>query len=62
MFNRIAAKAKELEDELVQWRREIHMNPELSFEERHTTDFIESKLRNSATARLSAASPLLRQD
>ena len=45
MFNRIAAKAKELEDELVQWRREIHMNPELSFEERHTTDFIESKLR-----------------
>ena len=45
MFLKIAEKARELETEIAQWRKEIHKNPELSFEEYKTTDFIETKLR-----------------
>lgn len=45
MFDVIAERAKALEAEISAWRKEIHQNPELSFEEYKTTDFIETKLR-----------------
>jgi len=38
--NRIAALAPEM----VEWRRDLHANPELGFEERRTADFVAAKL------------------
>ena len=35
-----------IEPELIVWRRHLHRNPELSFEEYATTEFIEEKLRS----------------
>lgn len=34
-----------LTDELIHWRRKIHKNPELSFEEHDTSSFVEDKLK-----------------
>lgn len=39
------AEARALENELIQWRRHLHMNPELSFQEVKTSQFVASKLR-----------------
>ncbi len=36
---------KELEKQVIAWRRELHKNPEISFCEYKTTDFIENVLR-----------------
>jgi amidohydrolase len=38
-------KARALEDQLVEWRREIHMNPELGFEEKRTASYVAENLR-----------------
>ena len=38
-------KAKALEDQLVAWRREIHMHPELGFEEQRTSRLVADSLR-----------------
>ena len=38
-------KAKELEEEIIAIRRDIHMNPELSFEETRTANLVADKLR-----------------
>ncbi len=38
-------KANELKDQLVGWRREIHMHPELGFEERRTSRLVADTLR-----------------
>ena len=38
-------KANELKDQLVGWRREIHMRPELGFEERRTSRLVADTLR-----------------
>lgn len=35
---------QELEPDLVAWRRHLHANPELSFEERETADFVVARL------------------
>ncbi|WP_293444167.1 M20 family metallopeptidase [Persephonella sp.] len=37
--------AEQIKDELIQWRRHIHMYPELSGEERKTGKFVSEKLR-----------------
>lgn len=39
-------KAKAMEEQLVAWRREIHMNPELGFEEEHTSRLVADSLRD----------------
>ncbi len=38
-------KAKTLESQLVAWRRDIHMHPELGFEEKRTANLVASALR-----------------
>lgn len=38
-------KAKSLQDQLVEWRRTIHMHPELGFEEQRTSRFVADNLR-----------------
>ena len=47
MFGRDKSKKNDesWQDRLVQWRRHIHQNPELSFEEHETTDYIAGQLR-----------------
>ena len=37
-------EVKQLQDEIIQFRRHIHANPELSFQEFKTTEFIKSVL------------------
>lgn len=39
------AKAKEIKDDLVRYRRHIHANPELSFEECKTAEYVADNLR-----------------
>ena len=39
-------KANELKDQLVDWRREIHMHPELGFEEQRTSRLVAESLRD----------------
>ena len=38
-------KATEIEDQIINWRREIHKNPELGFEETKTANLVASALR-----------------
>ncbi len=40
MKKRISEIADRIEDDLINWRREIHMNPELGFEENETAELI----------------------
>ena len=42
----ILDKAKEMEDQLVAWRRDIHMHPELGFEEQRTSRLVAESLRD----------------
>lgn len=39
-------QAKSLEDQIIEWRRDIHMNPELGFEETRTAKMVAENLRN----------------
>ena len=41
----ILDQAKAMEDQLVAWRREIHMHPELGFEEKRTSRLVADSLR-----------------
>jgi amidohydrolase len=43
--NRIRKEIRELQKELVAWRRQIHKYPELAFKEKKTADFVVSKLQ-----------------
>lgn len=38
------SKAHELKDKIIEWRRHLHRNPELSFEEYKTSEFVKEKL------------------
>ena len=38
-------EAKAIEEELIHWRRHLHMNPELSFQEVKTSQFVAGKLK-----------------
>lgn len=40
------ALAREIQNDVVSWRRQIHENPELAFQEFETADFIESLLKD----------------
>lgn len=42
--NRIQALAAEVASEVTAWRRHLHQNPELSFEEKETAAFVEERL------------------
>lgn len=42
----ISGEVSAVTDELIEWRRELHKNPELSFKEFETTEFIDKKLRS----------------
>jgi len=39
-------KSKEIEQQIISWRREIHANPELSFEETQTANLVAKNLRD----------------
>jgi len=39
-------EATKLEDQIVEWRRDIHMHPELSFEETRTARLVAEEMRN----------------
>jgi len=41
----IKKAAQEIKEEIISWRRHIHMHPELSGEEKNTSRFVASKLR-----------------
>ncbi len=41
----LLAKAKEIKEDLVRYRRHIHANPELSFEEKKTAEYVADNLR-----------------
>ncbi len=43
---KLAARAREIEPRVVEWRRRIHRNPELAFRETATSALIEEQLRN----------------
>ncbi len=45
MFDDVRKSAEAMAVQLTAWRRDFHMHPELSFEERRTADIIESELR-----------------
>ncbi len=45
MKEKVLFLAKKLEPDMVSWRRTLHRNPELSFEEHETTSFIGEKLK-----------------
>lgn len=38
-------EAKNMEAEIIAWRRHFHENPEIAFREYGTADFVEVKLR-----------------
>ena len=41
----ILGEAKSIEDEIIEWRRRIHMYPELGYQEKKTAKLVEEKLR-----------------
>ena len=45
--DRLLASAASMQDRLVSWRRHLHQNPELSFEELETSVFIAEQLRGA---------------
>ncbi len=45
LVDRAEALAREAEPRVIEWRRHIHRNPELSYEERETAAFIAARLR-----------------
>ena len=42
----ISQKVKQIEEDLIRWRRYLHRNAELSFEEYKTTQFLIEELEN----------------
>ena len=42
----ILDQAKAMQEQLVAWRREIHMHPELGFEEKRTARLVADSLRD----------------
>ncbi len=44
-FSQIRSEIKDLQLELVEWRRSLHQKPELGFEERITAEFIQHQLQ-----------------
>ncbi len=46
IFSKIRDEAHAMHDEIVAWRRSLHANPELSFKEFRTTEFIVEKLKS----------------
>lgn len=42
----ISSQVKDLEEQLLTWRRHMHMHPELSFQEYETSNYIESQLKS----------------
>jgi amidohydrolase len=41
----VLKEAGKLQSDLIAWRRHLHMNPELSFNERETSSFVQEKLK-----------------
>ncbi|ANS75085.1 peptidase M20 [Paenibacillus yonginensis] len=46
MYETLAARLAEQEQQLIEWRRYLHQHPELSFQEKHTALFIAEQLRS----------------
>src|SRR5699024_561842 len=40
----ILKNAYDIQDEIISWRRHLHMNPELSFQEYETSEFVKKNL------------------
>ena len=45
---------KQLQDEMVSWRRDLHANPELGFAETRTSTFIQERLQSFAVDEIHA--------
>ena len=45
MENQTYARIREMKEELISWRRQLHQNPELSFDLPKTTAFVMEKLQ-----------------
>lgn len=45
LTNKVLKRAEELEDQIIKSRRKIHQNPELSYEEKETSEYIIKKLK-----------------
>ena len=45
MYEQLAKRVQEIAPEVIQWRHQIHQNPELSFHEAATSALIEEKLK-----------------
>ncbi|RLE53187.1 MAG: amidohydrolase, partial [Candidatus Methanomethylicota archaeon] len=41
----ILSRAKEMEDSIIEWRRDFHMYPELGFQEKRTAGIVADRLR-----------------
>ena len=46
LIDKIDKKAKEIEDKIIQYRRELHKNPELGLAENETSKFIKKELKD----------------
>ncbi len=46
MLKSILKRSKEIEDEIIAWRRDFHMYPELGFQEKRTSRIVAEKLRD----------------
>ena len=44
----VLQEIKQLQDEMVSWRRDLHANPELGFAESRTSTFIQERLQSFA--------------
>ncbi|MHB1505782.1 MAG: M20 metallopeptidase family protein [Sulfobacillus sp.] len=53
----LAADVARIEPDLVAWRRHLHQNPELSFQEHETTAFIEATLRTFGALEITRPTP-----
>ncbi|MEW9673255.1 hypothetical protein [Ammoniphilus sp. 3BR4] len=46
MINEILLKANDIKDELVEYRRYLHQNPEIGFDLPNTVAYVEKTLKN----------------
>ncbi len=53
----ISSRVEDIEDEVIGWRRHLHRNPELSFQEEETSRFVYETLESFGVLELSRPTP-----